>query len=217
MREGKLITRAVIRRQSWQLVVLPWLWRAVTTHMMEIQSKERMATNRAQETKSTFKVAKLQRYPSSVYARYARCLLLSFFFFFHTSWKRHQDLSCWWSEAGLILFYGCALSPTAHISFMIATVVILIYNEGVHRNLLWCFLPYLFRLPTLWAHNITEQGLLVTGGGGTSKKSRHVHACHLYHRVHSSLSWSLTGFTHPLTISKVISLFKKIFLIESQC
>ena len=50
--------------------------------MMEIQSKERMATNRAQETKSTFKVAKLQRYPSSVYARYARCLLLSFFFFF---------------------------------------------------------------------------------------------------------------------------------------
>ena len=144
--------------------------------MMEIQSKERMATNGAQETKSTFKAAKLQRYPSSAYARYARCLLLSLFFFFfffkfYTSWKRHQDLSCWWSEAGLILFYGCALSPTAHISFMIATVVILIYNEGIHRNLLWCFLPYLSQLPTLWAHSTTEQGLSVTGGGGTSKKA----------------------------------------------
>ena len=50
--------------------------------MMEIQSKERMATNGAQETKSTFKAAKLQRYPSSAYARYARCLLLSLLFFF---------------------------------------------------------------------------------------------------------------------------------------
>ena len=56
------------------------------THMMEIQSKDRMATNRAQETKGTFKAAKLQRYPSSVYARYARCLLRSclvLFFFFN--------------------------------------------------------------------------------------------------------------------------------------
>ena len=94
---------------------------------------------------------------------------------------------------------------------MIAIVVTLIYNEGVYRNLLWCFLPYLFWLPTLWGHNITEQGLLVTGAGGTSKKSMHVHAFHLYHRVHSPLSWSLTGFTHPLTISKVISLFKIFF------
>lgn len=54
---------------------------------------------------------------------------------------------------------------------MIATDVILIYNEGIHRNLLWCFLPYLFQLPTLWAHSITEQGLSVTGGGGASKKA----------------------------------------------
>lgn len=171
-----------------------------------------MATNGAQETKNTWKAAKLQRYPSSVCARYARCLLLSFFFFFkfYTSWKIYQDLSCWWREAGPILFYGCALSPTARISSVIATVVILIYNEGIHRNL-WCFLPYLFQLPTLWAHDITEQRFSVIGGGGTSKKSIRVHAFHLYHGVHSPLSWSLTGFTHPLTISKVISLFKKLF------
>ena len=137
-----------------------------------------------------------------------------FFFFFYMSWKRHQDLSCWWSEAGQILFYGCALSPTACILSMTATVVILVYNEGIHRNLLWCFLPYLFQLPTLWTHDITEQGLWVIGGGGTSKKSVRVHAFHLYHGVHSPLSWSLTGFIHPLTIGKVISLLKKLFFLD---
>ena len=60
--------------------------------MMEIQSKERMPTNGAQETKSTFKAAKLQRYPSSAYARYARCLLLSFLFFFFNFTQVEKDI-----------------------------------------------------------------------------------------------------------------------------
>lgn len=158
MREGKLTTRAMIRQQSWELVVL-FGQKAVTTHMMEIQSKEN--GHEWSPGNSTFKAAKLQRYPSFklTLGMLGACFFRFCFFFLilHKLKKTSRSIMLvkWrqgWSSS------KDALSPTAHISFMIATDVILIYNEGTYRNLLWCF-PYLFQLPTLWAHSITEQGL----------------------------------------------------------